>query len=79
MRVIARIKIGKYTHEYTKRGGGAGGCEAAARGNYFGPQMCSSRGNKIDWKLGHEKTHSLSATLMTSDTFTFGAIVNISQ
>lgn len=38
MRVIARIKIGKYTHEYTKQWG-AGRSEAVAQGNDFRPHM----------------------------------------
>lgn len=38
--------------------------------------MCGVRGKEIDWELGHEKTHSLSATLMPNDTFTSGGIVN---
>ncbi len=40
--------------------------------------MCGVHKNKIDWELGHEKTHSLSVTLMTSDAFTFHATVNLS-
>lgn len=41
--------------------------------------MCGVHGDKIDWELGHEKTHSLSVTVMTNDASTFEAIVNLSR
>ncbi|KAF0045729.1 hypothetical protein F2P81_002258 [Scophthalmus maximus] len=41
--------------------------------------MCGAHGNEIDWELGHEKTQSLSVTLMTDDTSTFEAFVNPSS
>lgn len=41
--------------------------------------MCAVHRNEIDWELGHEKTYSLSVTLMTNDTFAFDVVVNLSR
>lgn len=50
-----------------------------SRGKLPRPQMCAVHRNEIDWGPGHEKTYSSPVTLMTNDTFTFDAIVNLSR
>lgn len=76
MRVIARIKKARYTHEYTKHSVARADPKAAAGGESPRPRMHAVHRNETDWELGHEKTHcSLSVTLMTNDAFAFEAFV----